>query len=58
MDKEKVVYVQNGISTTNKIKRMAYAAPQMSLEIITPREISQKVRDKCPMLSLILSENS
>ena len=53
-----MVYVQNGISTTNKIKRMAYAAPQMSLEIITPREISQKVRDKCPMLSFILSENS
>ena len=41
-----------------KNKRMAYAAPQMSLEIITQREVSQNAKDKCPMISLMLSENS
>ena len=41
-----------------KNKRMAYAAPQMSLEIITQREVSQNAKDKCPMMSLMLSENS
>ena len=39
-------------------KRMAYAAPQMSLEIITQREVSQNAKDKCPMISLMVSENS
>ena len=58
MDKEEVVYVQNGILATKKDKRMAYAAPQMSLEIITQREVSQNAKDKCPMMSLMLSENS
>ena len=36
-----------------KNKRMAYAAPQMSLEIITQREVSQKEKDKYHMISLI-----
>ena len=58
MDKEEVVYVQNGILATKKDKRMAYAAPQMSLEIITQREVSQNAKDKCPMISLMVSENS
>ena len=40
------------------IYTMAYAAPQMSLEIITEREVSQNEKDKCPMMSLMLSENS
>ena len=58
MNKEEVVYGQNGISTTKKNKRMAYAAPQRSLEIITQREVNQNAKDKCPMISLMLSENS
>ena len=41
-----------------KNKTMAYAAPQMSLEIITQCEVSQNAKDKCPMMSLTLSENS
>ena len=41
-----------------KNKRMAYAAPQMSPEIIPQREVSQNAKDKCPMMSLMLSENS
>ena len=41
-----------------KNKRMAQAAPQMSLEIITLREVSQNARDKCPRISLMSSENS
>ena len=58
MDKEDVVYVQNGILATKKDKRMAYAAPQFRLEIITQREISQNAKDKCSTISLMLSENS
>ena len=58
MDKEEVEHVQNGILAAKKHKRMAYAAPQMSLEIITQREVSQNAKDKCPMMSLMLSENS
>ena len=53
-----MVYGQNGISVTEKNKRMAYTAPQRSLEIITQREVSQNAKDKCPMISLMLSENS
>ena len=58
IDNEEVVYGQNGILVTKRNKRMAQAAPQMSLEIITQREVSQNVKDKCPRLSLMLSENS
>ena len=36
-----------------KNKRMAYAAPQMSLEIITQREVSQNAKDKYHMLTHI-----
>ena len=57
MDKEELLHVQNGILAAKK-KRMAYAAPQMSLEIITQREVSQNAKDKCPMTSLMVSENS
>ena len=53
-----MVYGQNGISVTEKNKRMAYTAPERSLEIITQREVSQNAKDKCPMMSLMLSENS
>ena len=53
-----MVYVQNGILATKKDKRMAYAAPQFRLEIITQREISQNAKDKCSTISLMLSENS
>ena len=41
-----------------KNKTKPFAAPQRSLEIITQCEVSQNVKDKCPMLSLMLSENS
>ena len=58
MDKEEVVYGQNGILLTKKNKRMAQAAPHMSLEIITQREVSQNAKDKYPRISLMLSENS
>ena len=58
MDKEEVVHVQNGILATKKNKRMAYAAPKISLEIITQREVSQNAKDKYPMISLMVSENS
>ena len=58
MDKEEGVDVQNGILVMKKNKRMAYAAPQFRLEIITQREISQNAKDKCSTISLMLSENS
>ena len=58
MDKEEVVYGHIGIFVTKKNKRMAQAAPQMSLEIITQREVRQNARDKCPRISLMSSENS
>ena len=41
-----------------KNETMPFAAAQMSLEIITKREVSQNAKDKCPMISLMLSENS
>ena len=47
MDKEEEVDVQNGILVMKKNKRMAYAAPQLRLEIITQREISQIGRASC-----------
>ena len=53
-----MVYGQNVISVTKKNKRMAYAAPQRSLDIITQREVSQNAKDICPMISLMLFENS
>ena len=58
MDKEEVLDVQNGILVMEKNKRMAYAAPQFRLEMITLREISQNAKDKCSRISLMLSENS
>ena len=58
MDKEELVYGQNGTLVTKRNKLMAQAAPQMSLEIITQREVLQNVKDKCPRISLMLSENS
>ena len=41
-----------------KNKTVPFAAPQTSLQIITQREVSQNAKDKCPMISLMLSENS
>ena len=58
MDKEEVLDVQNGILVMEKNKRIAYAAPQFRLEMITLREISQNAKDKCSRISLMLSENS
>ena len=45
-------------SAVKKNEIMPFAAAQMSLEIITKREVSQNAKDKCPMISLMLSENS
>ena len=45
-------------SAIKKNKIMPFAATWMDLEIITQREVSQNAKDKCPMMSLMLSENS
>ena len=58
MDKEEVVYGEIGILVMQENKRMAQAAPQMSLEIITQREVSQNAGDKCRRISLMSSGNS
>ena len=58
MDKEEVVHVHNGIFGMEKNETLLFAAPQTSLQIITQREVSQNAKDKCPMISLMLSENS
>ena len=52
MDKEEVVYVQNGILATKKDKRMPFAATWMNLKIIILNEVSQKEKDKYHMISL------
>ena len=50
------IWTQWNISHEKKSKTKAQAAPQMSLEIITQREVSQNVKDKCPRISLMSSD--
>ena len=53
MDKEDVAYIHNGIlSSHKKDEIMVFAATWMDLEIM-PHEVSQTVRHKYHMLSLI-----
>ena len=50
MDKEEVVRTQWNISH-GKDETMPFAAPQMSLEISILCKVSQKEKDKYPMIS-------
>ena len=52
------IYTREYHSAIKTSEILPLAAPQMSLEIITQREVSQNAKDKCPMMSLMLSENS
>ena len=52
------IYTMEYYSTIKRNEIMPFAAPQTSLQIITQREVSQNAKDKCPMISLMLSENS
>ena len=53
MDKEEVVYVQNGILAIKKNEIMPFAAKWMDLEIIILSEVSQTEKDKYHKISLI-----
>ena len=43
----------DGILAKEKNETIPFAAPQMSLEVITQLEVSQKPKDTYPMISLI-----
>ena len=58
MDKEDVVHIYNGILAIKRNETGSFVEMWMDLEIITQREVSQNAKDKCPMISLMLSENS
>ena len=58
MDKEDMIHIYNGILAIKKNEIMPFVATWMDLEIIILSEISQNAKDKCPMISLMLSENS
>ena len=53
MDKEEVVYVQNGILAIKKNEFLPFAATWMDLEGIMLSKISQTEKDKYCMISLI-----
>ena len=54
MDKEVVyIYVMEYYSATKKNEIMPFVATWMKLEIIILSEVSQKVKDKYHMISLI-----
>ena len=53
MDKEEVVHVHNGILGLENNEPWHFEAPQMSLEIITEHEVSEKAKDTYPILSHI-----
>ena len=54
MDKEDIVFIHNGLLLSNKKNKiMPFAATWMQLEVIILSEVSQKEKDKYPMISLI-----
>ena len=53
MDKEEVVHVHNGILAMENNDPLFFEAPQMSLDIITKHEESQKRKDLYSMIALI-----
>ena len=53
MGEEEVVHTHNGILAVKRDEIMAFAAAWMELEIIMLNEVSQIVRHKCHILSLI-----
>ena len=60
MDKEDVahIYTMEYYSAIKRNEIELFVVRWMSLEIITQREVSQNAKDKCPMISLMLSEKS
>ena len=46
MDKEDIVHIHNGILLSLKKEKMPFAATWMELEIIRPREVNQKEKDR------------
>ena len=60
LDKEEVVHIYNGVllsleyySAIKKNEIMSFAATQMDLEIIIQSKVSQAVKGKCSMISLM-----
>ena len=53
MDKEDVVHIYDGMFGMEKNETLLFAAPQVSLEIITEHEVSRKADDKYPVISLL-----
>ena len=43
----------DGILPSEKNETMPFAAPQMSLDVITPPVVSEKVKDTQPIISLL-----
>ena len=43
----------DGICASEKNEPMPFAAPQMSLDVITPRVVSEKAKDTYPIISLL-----
>ena len=41
----------DGIFASEKNETMAFAAPQMSLDVITPPVVSEKAKDTYPIIS-------
>ena len=59
MDKEDVVHIHNVILLSHKKKEIgSFVETWIDLETVIQSEVSQKEKDKCPMMSLMLSENS
>ena len=43
----------DGIFASEKYETMPFAAPQMSLDVITPPVVSEKAKDTYPIISLL-----